>query len=160
MDRTNLKVPEALIGLGTLAFAGVVFWQTEQIPVSPLYAKVGPRVLPYITVAGLALFGALLLWRAMRGGWQPDEEKEVPLDWGAVLVLSVGLVLNVVLIGPFGFTLASTVLFVLVAFAFGDRHVLRNAAIGLAISLAAYFGFAKTLGVNIGAGVVERLLGG
>jgi putative tricarboxylic transport membrane protein len=160
MDRTTLKMPEALIGLGVLAFAGVALWQTWEIPVSPLYAKVGPRVLPYITVGGLALFGVLLLWRALRGGWQSDEEKEVPLDWGAVLVLAVGLAANVALIGPFGFTLASTVLFVLVAFAFGDRHVVRNAGIGLAISLLAYFGFAKTLGVNIGAGVVERALGG
>jgi putative tricarboxylic transport membrane protein len=160
MARMQIKIPETLIGLGVLAFAALVLWQTTEIPVSPLYAKVGPRVLPYITVAGLALFGVLLLWQGVRGGWQPDEEKEVPIDWGAVLVLGAGLVANVALIGELGFTLASTVLFVLVAFAFGDRHVVRNAAIGLAISLAAYFGFAKTLGVNIGAGVVERLLGG
>jgi putative tricarboxylic transport membrane protein len=160
MARMQIKIPETLIGLGVLAFAALVLWQTTEIPVSPLYAKVGPRVLPYITVGGLALFGVLLLWQGLRGGWQPDEEKEVPIDWGAVLVLGAGLVANVALIGELGFTLASTVLFVLVAFAFGDRHVVRNAAIGLAISLAAYFGFAKTLGVNIGAGVVERLLGG
>jgi putative tricarboxylic transport membrane protein len=160
MARMQIKIPETLIGLGVLAFAALVLWQTTEIPVSPLYAKVGPRVLPYITVGGLALFGVLLLWQGVRGGWQPDEEKEVPIDWGAVLVLGAGLVANVALIGELGFTLASTVLFVLVAFAFGDRHVVRNAAIGLAISLAAYFGFAKTLGVNIGAGVVERLLGG
>ena len=38
------------------------------------------------------------------------------------------------------------------------------ALLGLALALAAYFGFAKALGVNIGAGLVEdlieRLLGG
>jgi putative tricarboxylic transport membrane protein len=160
MDRTRITLPEASIGLGMLAFAGLVLWQTELIPVSPLYAKVGPRVLPYITVAGLALFGALLLWRGLRGGWQPDEEKEIALDWRAVAILTLGLVANVALIGSLGFSFASTILFVLVAYAFGDRHVVRNAGIGLAVALLAYFGFARTLGVNIGAGVLENLLGG
>ena len=160
MDRTRIALPEAFIGLGTLAFAGLVLWQTEQIPVSPLYAKVGPRVLPYITTAGLALFGALLVWQGLRGGWQPEEEKEVAPDWRAVAVLVVALVANVALIGPLGFSLASTILFVLVAYAFGDRHVVRNAAIGLVLALVAYFGFARTLGVNIGAGFLENLLGG
>jgi putative tricarboxylic transport membrane protein len=160
MDRMRIAWPEAAIGLGMLAFAGLVLWQTEQIPVSPLYAKVGPRVLPYITVAGLAVFAALLLWRGLRGGWQPDEEKAIALDWRAVAILTVGLAANVALIGSLGFSLASTILFVLVAYAFGDRHVVRNAAIGLALALLAYFGFARTLGVNIGAGVLENLLGG
>ncbi|KAA2235771.1 tripartite tricarboxylate transporter TctB family protein [Salinarimonas soli] len=160
MDRMRIALPEAFIGLGTLAFAGLVLWQTEQIPVSPLYAKVGPRVLPYITTGGIALLGALLLWRGLRGGWQPEEEKEVAPDWRAVAVLTVALVANVTLIGPLGFSLASTILFVLVAYAFGDRHVVRNAGIGLVLALLAYFGFARTLGVNIGAGFLENLLGG
>ena len=160
MDRTRITLPEASIGLGMLAFAGLVLWQTEQIPVSPLYAKVGPRVLPYITVVGLAVFAAYLLWRGLRGGWQPDEEKEIALDWRAVAILTLGLVANVALIGSLGFSFASTILFVLVAYAFGDRHVVRNAGIGLVLALLAYFGFARTLGVNIGAGVLENLLGG
>ncbi len=43
---------------------------------------------------------------------------------------------------------------------FHDRQdVLREDRI-LVFALAAYFGFAKALGVNIGAGVIERLLGG
>jgi putative tricarboxylic transport membrane protein len=64
------------------------------------------------------------------------------------------------LIGPLGFSAASTVMFVLVAYGFGSRQPLRDAGIGLVLALAAYFGFAKALGVNIGAGVIENLLGG
>ena len=51
-------------------------------------------------------------------------------------------------------------MFVLVAYGFGSRQPLRDAGIGAALALAAYFGFARALGVNIGAGVVENLLGG
>lgn len=151
---------EALIGLGLLLFAGLVLWQTLTIPVSPMYAQVGPRVFPYITTTGLAVFAILLLVQAARGGWQPDDEKEVALDWRAVAFVTAGLVANVALIGPLGFSAASTVMFVLVAYGFGSRRPLRDAGIGLVLALAAYFGFAKALGVNIGAGVIENLLGG
>ena len=33
--------------------AGLVAWQGAAIPTSPMYAKVGPRIFPYITAAGL-----------------------------------------------------------------------------------------------------------
>jgi putative tricarboxylic transport membrane protein len=153
-------MPEATIGIGLLVVAAVMLWQTMAMPVSPMYSKVGPTIFPYITAFGLALFAVLLLMQAWRGGWQPDDEKEVAIDWMAVGFVAAGLVANVLLIKPLGFSLASTVLFVLVAHGFGSRKPLHNAAIGLALSLAAYFGFAKALGVNIGAGVIERLLGG
>ena len=61
---------------------------------------------------------------------------------------------------PLGFTAASTVLFMLVAYGFGSRKPLRDAAIGFAVAIVAYLGFARLLGVNIGAGLVEGLFGG
>ncbi len=152
--------PEAFIGLGLLAFAGIVLWQTLQIPVSPLYSKVGPTIFPYITAGLLALLSAPLLVSAMRGGWQPEDEREVRSEWKALAFVLAGLVANIALIGAVGFTAASTVMFVLVAHGFGSRRPLRNAAIGFATALIAYFGFARLLGVNIGGGVVERLFGG
>lgn len=157
--RAPFAWPEALIAIGLLAFAGVVFWQTLAIPVSPLYSRVGPTVFPYMTAGGLALLALLLLVQAIRGGWQPDDEREVALDWRALGFVAAGLVVNVALIDRVGFTAASTLLFVLVAYGFGSRQTLRDALIGFVLALVAYFGFARLLGVNIGAGVVERLLG-
>lgn len=152
--------PETAIAAGVLAFAGIVFLQTTQIPVSPLYAKIGPTLFPSITAGGLAVLGVLLLVQALRGGWQPEEERGVPIDWRALGYVTAGLVVNVALIGWLGFTAASTAMFVLVARGFGSEWPLRDAAIGFATALAAYFGFAQALGVNIGAGLVERLFGG
>jgi putative tricarboxylic transport membrane protein len=60
---------ETIIAVGVLVLAGVVFWQTGLIPVSPIYAKVGPTAVPYMTAAGLAVLGVLLLVEALRGGW-------------------------------------------------------------------------------------------
>ena len=154
----RLAMPEFLIGLGLLACAAVVLWQTLSIPVSPLYSKVGPTVFPYMATAGLAGLAVLLMVAAARGGWQPDEEKETPTDWKALAFVAAGLVANVLLIQPLGFTAASVVMFVLVCFGFGSRHPLRDVLIALVLALAAYFGFARALGVNIGAGLIENLL--
>jgi putative tricarboxylic transport membrane protein len=152
----SFALPEALIGLGLLICAGLMFWQTATMRVSPLYSKVGPTVFPYMTATGLVVLAVLLFVQALRGGWQPDDEKEVWIDWMAVAFVAAGLLANVLLIQPLGFTAASVILFVLVAHGFGSRNPIRNASIGLVLSLAAYFGFAKALGVNIGAGVIER----
>jgi putative tricarboxylic transport membrane protein len=158
-EKKGVAVPELLIGLGLLACAAAVLWQTLAIPVSPLYSKVGPTVFPYLTTIGLFVLSAFLLIAAMRGGWQPAEEKETPTDWKSMGFVVAGLLANLFLIKPFGFTLASIVMFTLICYGFGSRHPLRDALIGLVLALAAYFGFAKALGVNIGAGVIEKLLG-
>ena len=154
----RLAMPEFLIGLGLLVCAAVVLWQTLAIPVSPMYSKVGPRVFPYLTTAGLGVLAILLIVAAARGGWQPDDEKDTPTDWKALAFVAAGLVANVALIQPLGFTAASVVMFVLICFGFGSRHPLRDALIALVLALAAYFGFARALGVNIGAGIIENVL--
>jgi len=151
-------IGETIIAAGVLLLSGAVFWQTLSIPVSPIYAKVGPTVVPMITAAGLALLGVLLMISALTGGWQPQEEKEVTPDRSALMWIALGLVLNVLLIGNAGFTLASVILFVCVARGFGSRAIVRDALIGAAFALIAYFGFAQTLGINIGAGIVESAI--
>ncbi|BCG92901.1 tripartite tricarboxylate transporter TctB family protein [Mesorhizobium sp. 131-2-1] len=154
----RFAVPELLIGVGLLACAAAVAWQTLAIPVSPLYSKVGPTVFPYITMAGMVVLSLLLIVAALRGGWQPEEEKETPTDWKAMGFVAAGLVANLVLIQPLGFTAASVIMFVLICYGFGSRNPLRDALLGLILALAAYFGFARALGVNIGAGFVENQL--
>lgn len=154
----RLAIPELLIGVGLLACAAAVAWQSLAIPVSPLYSKVGPRVFPYITMAGMVVLSLLLILAALRGGWQPEEEKETPTDWKAMGFVAVGLVANLVLIRPLGFTAASAIMFVLICYGFGSKRPLRDALLGLILALAAYFGFARALGVNIGAGFIENQL--
>ena len=50
------------------------------------------------------------------------------------------------------------ILFVCVARGFGSKAIIRDAVIGAAFALVAYFGFAKTLGINIGAGLIENAI--
>ena len=147
---------EIALALGMLCLSSVVLWQTLEIPVSPIYARVGPSVSPMITAAGLGLLSLALLVSALRGGWQTDEEKEYTPDRVALSWLVVGMLANILLIGPAGFTIASVVMFTLTARAFGSLRIFRDAALGFAFSLLAYIGFARALGINIGAGPLER----
>ncbi len=149
---------ELAIALGALALSAVVFWQTLEIPVSPIYARVGPTIIPMITAIGLAGLSVLLVVGALRGGWQTEEEKESTPDRGALLWLGAGLLANVLLIGPAGFSIASVILFTATARAFGSTRPLRDAGIGLTFALIAYFGFARALGINIGAGLLEHAI--
>jgi putative tricarboxylic transport membrane protein len=153
--RAAWALPETVLGFGVVLAALLAFWQTAVIPVSPLYSKVGPTIFPYIASGLLLVLGVLLTFQGLRGGWQPEDEKEVPLDWKAMAFVGAGLVANVVLIGPIGFTIASTVMFTLIAWGFGSRTPWRDAPIGFLLALAAYFGFATGLGVNIGRGPLE-----
>jgi putative tricarboxylic transport membrane protein len=151
-------IGEIIIAAGVLVLAIVIFWQTMTIPVSPIYAKVGPTVMPMITAAGLVLLGVLLMVSALTGGWRTMEEKNVTPDRPALLWITAGLILNVLLIGNAGFTIASIILFTCVARGFGSKAIVRDAAIGAAFALVAYFGFAQTLGINIGSGIVETAI--
>ena len=156
--RPRPPIGETIIGAGVLVLAIVMFWQTMSIPVSPIYAKVGPTVVPMMTATALGLLGVLLLIDAWQGGWQPEEEKTVKPDRAALLWITAGLVLNVLLIGSAGFTIASIILFVCVARGFGSKAIVRDASIGAAFALIAYFGFATTLGINIGSGWLESAI--
>ncbi len=154
----RVAMGEAIIGAGVLALAAVMLWQTLAIPVSPVYAQVGPTIVPIITALALGMLGVLLLIAAWQGGWQPEEEKASTPDRVALAWVAAGLVLNVLLIGSAGFTIASVILFVCVARGFGSKAIVRDGLIGAAFALVAYFGFAQTLGINIGSGIVENAI--
>ena len=150
---------QIVLAIGVLALAGIVAQQTTVIPISPMYAKVGPTVFPWMVAGGLAALGLLLLVQALRGGWPTDDDvAQLKVDWRALGWVLAGLIANIALIGPVGFILASTLLFCCVARGFGSAQLPRDAAIALVFSALTYVGFARVLGINIGSGVIERFL--
>jgi putative tricarboxylic transport membrane protein len=148
---------DVAVGLAVLALAAVVGWQTTLIPYNTVYAQVGPKAVPWLATAMLGALGALLTWRGLRGGWA-HEPLHGSFDPRALGWLLVGLALNVALIGTAGFIIASTLLFLCTALAFGSRSILRDAGIGFALALAAYLSFDRMLGYRIGTGLIEGLL--
>ncbi|MGQ0662744.1 MAG: tripartite tricarboxylate transporter TctB family protein [Pseudomonadota bacterium] len=148
---------QALMAAGVIALAVLVGYQTLAIPVTPLYARIGPKVFPGMVAAGLLALGLLLLWQARSGSWGEIEE-DGPPDWRALGWVGLGLAVNLALIKPLGFILASTLMFCCVARAFGSRRPVRDGVVALAVSTAAFVGFDRVLGISIGAGILAGLL--
>jgi putative tricarboxylic transport membrane protein len=69
-----------------------------------------------------------------------------------VLLVAAALVLDVVLMAPLGFIVASATMFALVATAFGRRRLILDAAIGLAFAGSVYLVFVHALGLYLPVG--------
>lgn len=153
-------LPDVGVGLFVLAMAALAVVGTLMIPDSPVYARVGPKLFPWIAAGGLALLGVGLTVAGLRGGWswtledQPTDPFN-PLSFGLLLA---GLVVNVALIDTIGFVLASTLQFVLVCACFGSRNHVQNAITALLVCGGSYLLFSKALSVNIGSGILEPWL--
>lgn len=147
---------DSVVGLAVLALAAMVAWQTTLIPENAIYAKIGPKLFPWLTAGLLALMGALLTLAGLRGGWEHETEDET--DWVALEWLGFGLFLNVMLISSVGFIIAGVLLFVCTARAFGSTQPVRDALIAAFLAVSAYVAFDRVLGYKIGSGIIERLL--
>lgn len=162
MDRGGrLAVWDLAVGVGVLVIAAVAFYQIGQIPAGPAFARIGPKAIPYAVAAGLAVLGVILTIQALRGGWSTevaDDGESLPIDWRALFWLGSGLLLNVALIQFLGFIIASILMFLCVARAFGSDRILRDVVVAAVLTLVAYVGFDKLLGINIGAGILEGIL--
>jgi putative tricarboxylic transport membrane protein len=150
---------EAFVGLAVLAFAGIVYHGAASIPASPLYARVGPAVFPYAIAWCMAALGVALLFQGLRGGWSDDDpDTKLPVDIRSLAWLGLGLAINLAAIQDLGFTLASAAMFACIARCFGSTRPLADFGVGFALAAAAYLGFSKALGINIGAGLLESLV--
>jgi putative tricarboxylic transport membrane protein len=155
----SLRIGESALGAGVLALGLFVAWETSRIQVAPSYAAIGPRLFPYIVAAGLVIIGVLLLREALFG--HIAHERGLALDWRATALVAAALVLQLLLLEWLGWIIATTLLFVIVARAFGSRRLLVNAAIGLVLTGLAFAVFNYGLGLSLPTGTLfEQLLGG
>lgn len=145
------------IGLGLVAIASVIGFETVQMRVPPSYARVGPQIFPYIIALGMALTGAFIAWKYYQGGDEVIDEVE-PTDWKNVGIILLGLIAHMNLLRPAGFVPAGIVLFMSVTFAFGSRRYGRDAIVGFFLVLFAYIGFTYGLGLQLPPGILKGLL--
>jgi putative tricarboxylic transport membrane protein len=153
--RSPVHPGELLLSLGLVALGSFVIYETGSIAETQGYARIGPRLFPYVIGAGLTLCGAVLAWHALAGGWRHvplDQEGHDAPDWPAFAIISAGIILHMVIIGWAGFIIASTLLFVLIARGFGSRRPVRDAVIALLLSIVVFFVFTLALGLSLPKG--------
>lgn len=156
-SRARIPVAGLLLGLGVAGLGLFIAIETSKIQVAPVYARVGPTVIPLLVAGMLMLLGAILVVQAARGRGAATDA-EVPSDWQALVAISVGLWLQILLLELAGFVIAAALLFLCVAWGFGSRRMLRDLAIGLALAVATYIGFTKGLDLALPAGVLAGVL--
>ena len=94
---------------------------------------------------------------------EPAEEGEDidlthPTDLKTIGMLAAVLVANVLLIDWLGWAITGGLLFAGAAFALGSRAVVRDLAIGVALAVGSWYGFAVGLGVPVPPGILDGIL--
>lgn len=166
---------EIILGLGIAALGAFILYEAQAIHVIPIYAKVGPRDIPMMVGAILALLGLALAWQ----GWHakptanldppavmdaPGSKLDAPgtggdvTDWIPVVAIAIGLIQQILLFEFFGFVPTAAILFFCVSFGFGSRRYLRDAIIAIALAVVAYVGFVHALGLHLPAGILGGVL--
>jgi putative tricarboxylic transport membrane protein len=153
----GLRRGEAILAAFVLLLGVFVAVETALLRTGPGYSAIGPKLFPFLVAVGLLLVGVALLYEARAGAVAHPGGFE--LDLPPALAVTVGLVLQMVLIRPAGFVIASTILFVAVTYAFGSRRLALNVGIGLVLCAATYVAFTHGLGLVLPAGVLGPLLG-
>ncbi|KKB85990.1 C4-dicarboxylate ABC transporter [Devosia limi DSM 17137] len=134
--------------------AAIIIWQTSQMRVPPIQARVGPTVFPYIIAGGLALLSVGTLISAWRGSFPPREKD----NYGPMLWIVGGLIGQILLLSTAGFSIATGVLFALTAKGFGRGPLWVSLPIGIAFSFIVWFLFSRGLQLSLPAGPLERLI--
>lgn len=146
-------MPALVIGVLLGILAAVVFWQTRAMPVAAQYARVGPTTVPYAVSGFLAILAVGHVLMAFRRGLPPREADRL----GPMLWIVGGLVLQLLLLRPAGFSIATGLLFAFTAKAFGRGPLWLTVPIGIALSLVIWLIFAGLLRLSLPAGPLEHL---
>jgi putative tricarboxylic transport membrane protein len=142
-----------VIGAALAALAAVIFWQTKAMPVTAQYARVGPTTMPYVISGFLAVLAVGHFLMAFRHGLPPrDADKPGPMLW-----IIGGLVLQMLLLKPLGFSIATGFLFAFAARGFGKGPLWFTLPLGIALSFVIWLIFSGLLNLSLPAGPLESL---
>jgi putative tricarboxylic transport membrane protein len=152
------KMAGVVAGLLLIITGTLVAWSTSLMRVPPMHAKVGPQVFPYFAAAALAFLGACFIVQSLRNSHEKLAADTEQTEWVSMALIVAGFAIEIALIKPLGFILASSLLFLCISLAFGSRHYVRDIVVALLLSSAAYFTFTKLLNLQLPAGILGGLI--
>lgn len=150
-DGAAFIIAALLAALGSLAI-----WQGYVIPDKGGYAGIGSGGMPIFV--GICLWALALshLWKGLRhAAAAMPRQQPVP-----ILFITGGLALQLVLLHPAGFAIASGILFAMTAAGFGHRNFAVTLPVGIGFAVVIYGVFDQLLKLNLPAGVLENLIFG
>lgn len=147
----------AALGGATLALGITVLVVASNINSGFGYDVVGPALFPRLIGCGLIVAALLIIAEALLRTPEPDDEA-VPISLAPVVVVSAALLLEVAFLETIGWVPLTAAFFAAGAWAFGDRRVLINVAIGLVLGALLLAAFNYGLGLDLPLGVLAPLL--
>ena len=151
-----------LFAIGLLAFGLFVLLDALRIGRGTGFRPIGPGFVPTIVAIGLVVLAIALL---VRTTVRPDidladyaAEQAASTSWPTVGLAAGVLAGYALLLAPLGYILATTILIPVAARVLGSRQTIRDAIVGLAMSVAVWLVFTRFLGVRLPAGLLEPFL--
>jgi putative tricarboxylic transport membrane protein len=154
---TSGRTPAAAFGLCVLTLGAAVIVGARHIKAGFSYDVVGPAMFPTLIGAGLMISGAIALFDVWRK--PPADAGSEPLALLPVALISGALLLEAAFIRRLGWILVVAAVFAAGTFAFSDRRIVLNSAIGLALGAAIMLAFSHGLGIDLPTGPLEALVG-
>jgi putative tricarboxylic transport membrane protein len=145
------------VGLGLIALAAVIWYDTARMQVAPHYSAFGPQIFPYISIAALIATAVYFLWQTATGRAEAIRADTNKADWSGVIFISVGLLAQVFLIERLGFVISAAILFFAVAWGFRSRKPLRDGIVAVLLSLATYLVFTRLLNLQLPPGIFKGI---
>ena len=164
--RTGLKVVDKAqyVLAGFLAVVGIyVVYDATTLTDGFADQPVQPYAFPYVIGGVLIVLAVLLALATARGDVPQAEEGEdvdltQPSDWVTVAKLVAVFVANILLVDWLGWAITGAILFVGTAYVLGSRTLIRDVAVGVALSVGTWYGFYSGLGLAIPAGILDGVL--
>lgn len=159
IDRAQYLVCVVLVAIGAFLIYDALTLAEGFAKVDP----VGPRMFPLaigIVLIALAVILAIAIPRGSVGEADAGEDVDPnsPGDWRTVGLLVALFVAVIVLVEPLGWAITGALLFAGAATVLGNRHYVRNLAIGAALSVLSFYAFYSGLGIPLPAGILDGIL--
>ncbi|CAN7389880.1 tripartite tricarboxylate transporter TctB family protein [Acidovorax sp. LjRoot66] len=151
---------QTVVGAGTLLLGGLLAWGATSISSEAGYGGVGPNFFPWVVAIVLIVCGVLSIIHARTGGFRDLEEAsgDGSAHWKGFVWVSVGLLLNAMLITTLGFILSCALCFVLAVRGFkssegrldlSPKAWFKDLLIGVALAAPVYWMFTQLLAINL-----------
>ena len=145
-----------IVAAGLAALGVLLIWQGNAIPDKGGYAGIGSGDVPKFVGYGLLALALGHVWTGLRiGATARVHPQIVPVLW-----IVGGLALQLMVLRPLGFGIASGLLFACTAAGFGKRNLALTLPIGVVLSLLIYGVFDQLLRLKLPAGLLENLIFG
>lgn len=152
-----------IMGIACLIFAAWIAWQTSMIPERLVSNEPGPKLFPYISAAGIAVFAVLSMifdgTKEAKEGGKPYLDRAGWIRVGIMLAECIVFAAGMYVIGFWFTSILGLMMFIWTLKGERKINVLFAAALSVVLGTVCYFGFSKGFVIPLPKGIIWEILG-